>query len=723
MVAGPASGRSVFFPSGFYVIISFVFLEVDMKKGNLWQDFEPKKLFPAAMLGLVAGAIDLPLLISFGVLIFSGGLASFSTFGIGMMLFGAVIMQVIIASISSVRGMMGGPQDSPAAIMALAGVAISASMAGASDEARFATVLATIIITTVGSGLLFIVIGGFNLSRFVRFIPYPVVGGFIAGTGLLLSQGSLSVMLDSPVSITNLGMLFTIDALMRWIPGTIFGIVLLLASRRSQHILVTPALLTIATLAFYGVLWFSGVGLIEARTLGWLLGPFPAGALWKPIDFSLISQVNWMVIGNQTSNIGAAMMISVVALLLNASALELIGKEDIDLNRELITTGIANLAGGLSGSSTGYHYLGLSALPMRAGIKSRLIGFFSAAMLGSVLLFGATLLSLIPKFIVGGLLLFVGLSFLAEWVYDAIRHLPRMDYLLVLVILIIVATLGFLQGIGAGIVIAVILFVINYSRLEFVKDTLSGANYRSNMERPIEHRRVLEEKAGQIHILRLQGFLFFGTAQSLLNRIRERLRDPQMARLRYLILDFHRVSALDSSAVLSFTRLYQLAETNRIHLVVTELKPAIQKRLEQGGLIEGEDTHYKVFSSLDYGMEWCEKQILAEDSRSLIMRAASLQAQLKKVFSTPEQIERFMKYLERQEFDKGHALIKQGDPPESMYFVDAGRVSAQLAVEDGHFVRLRSMGGGTVVGEIGLYLEPDPHRDNCHRHAQRCVLS
>jgi sulfate permease, SulP family len=178
-----------------------------------------------------------------------------------------------------------------------------------------------------------------------------------------------------------------------------------------------------------------------------------------------------------------------------------------------------------------------------------------------------------------------------------------------------------------------------------------------------------------------------------------------MARMRYLILDFHRVSALDSSAVLSFTRLFQLAETNHIHLVVTELKPVIQKRLEQGGLIEGENTYYMVFPSLDYGMEWCEKQILAEDSRSLIMKAASLQGQLKKVFGTPEQVERFMKYLERQEFDKGHALIKQGDPPESMYFVDAGRVSAQLEVEDGHLVRLKSMGGGTVVGEIGLYLD------------------
>jgi SulP family sulfate permease len=103
-------------------------------------------------------------------------------------------------------------------------------------------------------------------------------------------------------------------------------------------------------------------------------------------------------------------------------------------------------------------------------------------------------------------------------------------------------------------------------------------------------------------------------------------------------------------------------------------------------------------------MEWCENRILAEDSRSLVMKAATLRAQLKKIFLAPGQIERFLKYLEREEFDKGHVLMQQGDPPEAMYFVDAGQVSAQLQVEDGQPIRLRSMGGGTVVGEIGLYL-------------------
>ena len=106
----------------------------------------------------------------------------------------------------------------------------------------------------------------------------------------------------------------------------------------------------------------------------------------------------------------------------------------MDLNRELISTGIANIAGGLGGSPVGYHMLGVSSLSFRMGISNRLVPVFAASVTGLTLLFGASLLSLIPKLIAGGLIFFVGLSFLTEWLYDAWFQLPRIDYLLVWVI-------------------------------------------------------------------------------------------------------------------------------------------------------------------------------------------------------------------------------------------------------------------------------------------------
>src|SRR6185295_11474696 len=161
-------------------------------------------------------------------------------------------------------------------------------------------------------------------------------------------------------------------------------------------------------------------------------------------------------------------------------------------------------------------------------------------------LFGASLLSLIPKLIAGGLIFFVGLSFLTEWLYDAWFQLPRIDYVLVWVILVVVGAVGFLAGVATGIIIAVVLFVVNYSRIDIIKDALTGTSYQSSTERPFEHRQLIRRVGEQIQILRLHGFIFFGTSQSLVNRVNDRISDTEHEKLHYPILDFQHVSALDS---------------------------------------------------------------------------------------------------------------------------------------------------------------------------------
>src|SRR5690242_7004971 len=254
-----------------------------------------RELLPVFSIGLVDGVIVLPLVISFAILIFSGELSTFATTGIGMVLFGGLIVQLVIGLTNSTPGIIGAPQDSPAAILGLAATAIVASMKGAPAEAKFITVVMTVILTSIISGLFFLFIGGFKLSRFVRFIPYPVVGGFVAGTGLLLVQGALGVMLGHTLSLTNLGTLLRTENLLLWIPGILFGTLVLIVSRRFNHFLAYPALLIGTVVIFYVLMWISGFLIPEMREIGLLLGPFPQGALWKPLDLSLLRQVDWKV--------------------------------------------------------------------------------------------------------------------------------------------------------------------------------------------------------------------------------------------------------------------------------------------------------------------------------------------------------------------------------------------------------------------------------------------
>src|SRR5687768_4910456 len=121
--------------------------------------FDIRQLLSVVSIGLVGGAIVLPRVISFAILIFSGELSPFAARGIGMVLFGGLIMQLIVALTSSVPGMIGAPQDSPAAVLGLAALTVAAQMEGASPEAKFITVVVMVILTSVVSGLFFVFVG------------------------------------------------------------------------------------------------------------------------------------------------------------------------------------------------------------------------------------------------------------------------------------------------------------------------------------------------------------------------------------------------------------------------------------------------------------------------------------------------------------------------------------------------------------------------------------
>lgn len=666
------------------------------------KEFQPKILLPSLTAGLIAAIVTISMEISLAALIFSGDLSQFLPGGIGLMLFGAFAVGIVIALTTSLPGMIGVPQDTPAAIVGLIGASIAVAMKGAEPNAVYATVLAAISVTSILTGIFFLLLGRFKASGFVRYIPYPVVGGFLAGTGWLLSLGAFGVMVNGGLSITHL---FSANNLVSWAPGAVFAVALLLILKRSNHFLITPGALIVATLLFYGYLLIAGIPVAEASSRGWLLGPFPSGGLYQPLTPAALALIDWSAILQNFGKIITILALSIIALLLNASALEVTVKQDIDLNRELQSAGWANLIGGLGGSPVGYQTLGMSSLAHRLGAKSRLANLISASICGLTLFFGASLISFFPKPVLGGMLLYLGLTFLSDWLIDARKSLPLLDYLLVWVILFIIATVGFLEGIAAGIFIAAALFVVSYSRVSVIKNTLDGSIYHSKVDRPKIHRDILHQHGSEIFIMSLQGFIFFGTIQGILDKLRARIADHSQGELSYIVLDFRRVTHLDSSAVFGITRLKQVAQANNILMVWTDVKPGMVKNLERGGLHDATDDTFIIKPTLDEGVEWCENRILAKrgmnDLTGFIER---VEHQIKRVFPGLQDVDRLLKYLERRELREGEVLMKQDDPAEEMYFIESGLVTIELELPNGKRMRLRSIRGGATVGEIGLYL-------------------
>ncbi len=660
---------------------------------RLRAELQPRRLVPALISGVLNGALEVALAVSFAALVFSGDLSPYLARGIGLALFSATVGVVIVTLLSSLSVSISASQSVPAAIVALAATAVAAAVA---PEAQFATVAVVIALTTLAAGLVFLFLGHFRLTGLVRFLPYPVIGGFLAGTGWLLLIGGVGIMAGRPFTFAGLGDLLATPALLRWLPGVLAGALILFLAGRVRHYLFLPAAILGVLLLFYVAVYLSGAPVAELSAGGWLLGPFPASSLLQPVGPAEWSQVDWSAVWPQAPNLLAAVGISAIALLLNATGLELSLRRDLDLNREMRSAGWANLVAGLGGGFVGYHALSLTMLNARLGVTSRLGGLLVGVVVGVALLFGGAALGLLPKMIFGALLAYLGLSLLWEWVVVAARRLPRIDYAIVVGILVIIAGVGFLQGVVVGVIAAVVMFVVSYSRSSVVKHELDGRSFASRVTRSAQARALLADVGQQAYYLQLQGFIFFGTAYGLLEGVRVRVRHTPT---RHVVLDFRQVIGLDSTALLSFDKLRQLAHDNGFTLTFAGLSPALRAQFAQGGLREEPDV-LGFTADLDHAAEWVEDQLcLMVESINEQPLDSYLQA-----IVPGEATTRLVNHLARRDVPAGATLIHQDDEPDVMYFIESGQVTAQLEQPGREPLRLETMRGGRTVGELGFYL-------------------
>ncbi|MBN1883093.1 MAG: SLC26A/SulP transporter family protein [Deltaproteobacteria bacterium] len=653
--------------------------------------------------GIIIGFTLVFLEISFAALIFSGDLSPYLAQGIGYVLFGTCAVCLVIALISSRPGIIAISQDVPAAIFSVVGVAVVAAIPH-DPESAFHTLVAVIIMTSLVSGVAFMAMGRFRLGRLVRYIPFPVVGGFLAGTGWLLASGAMGVMLGESLTFAIVPGLFRPDILLMWLPGTIFAFVVLISLRRIDHSLLVPGLIVGGVAVFYAALALTGTSIEEARSLRLLLGSMPGEGLWKLPTASFFRDVHWQVVLSQAGSIVAVLLVSVISLLFNTTGLELILKKDVDLNRELTAAGLANVVAGLGGGVVGYQTLSLSTLGSRLGPPTRILGITAALMCVVMMLFGASVLSYFPLPILGGLLMYLGLLFLTEWVYDAWFRLSKTDYLLVILILVAIAHFGFLKGVFAGLVVAALLFVVNYSKVEVAKHKLDGDSCRSPVDRSTIHQRCLDENVWMLFILKLQGFIFFGTADSLLNQVSARVDDQSQETPRFVILDFRHVSGFDASAVNSIMKMKQLAEKSGFMLVFTNLTDWMRDQLAIGGVVDETGDVVRVFSEFDYALEWCENEIIAMCLGDDGTEVSDIDVFLSRLDIDEMDIGVFLGYLERVTCRANDMVITQGAVADELYFIESGSLTVTLETEEGRSVRLRTVKSGNVVGEMGMYL-------------------
>jgi SulP family sulfate permease len=659
---------------------------------------------------LTAGMVSMLLMLcyamSLGTMIFSADLARYAELGVPTAFISCVVTALVIALMSSMRMNIAGPDGNATAFLAgvAAGVASSVRADGGTPQTILLTVLIAIALCSVVTGIILYAVGSSRRSRSLQFLPFPVVGGFLAGTGYLLLAGAFRVVTGEPLNGHAWALLTQLNWL-TWSPALLVCGLATLLSHTSKHAAVLPVTLALGVALFYVLLFAEGLSIDDARDTRLLLPRVALHPIRLP-DLHLPAllahgSIDWSAIVAHLPETLVVTSISAITILMNSTAIGAASGEDVDLNREMRAAGIANIASGMLGGMVGYQSFNRSMLNARAGATSRLAGVFAALGCLFVLAVSPDLVALFPVPVLVGLQLFMGLRLLIQWLVGAYRKLNWHEYLLVPLILCAIAFYGVVTGVVAGVIAACVMFALLYGRVSCVRMEFDGGTRTSNVERSIEATERLRELGAQVCGACLQGFLFFGTANSILQRMRERLATRGPAPIRFVILDFASTNGMDASVSVSFVKLRQLCAANDADLVLTGLPARSRELLVKTGTL---NLRIHEFATLDAGLEWVEDTLLASDSRALSCEEEDFQTMLAPHF-TPDALARLLALLDVLDLGAGQAVFRRGDPGDAMYFVEHGRVAVLLPLAGGGFLRLRSFGPGTVIGEMAVYTQ------------------
>ena len=551
-------------------------------------------------------------------------------------------------------------------------------------------------LTTALTGLLLCVLGFAHAGRAIRFVPFPVIGGFLGATGWLLITGAMQVVTDQKPMLANLGAFANAAAAAKLGATLIVAVALYLALRRSKSPFTMPGVLLAALAATYLILLLTGWSLIDAQAHGWMFRPQPVAGLVSPWQPAALRSFSWTEMPTLAGDVLAVMFVTIINFLLNTTGIEISTRTEANIDRDLKVLGVANIAAAAAGGYVSCTSLSRSILVRTAGATGRLSGLTVAAISVALLVAGPAFVGYVPKYILGGLLFFLGWGLVYQWLVQSARQLLLVDYLSLIAIALLIINWGFIAGVLTGIVIGCATFALSISRVSAIKFSFDGSEYRSSLDRGPYEQSLLADHGHEIQGMALQSYLFFGSANRLYQHVKTLLAKERQCR--FLIFDFQRVTGIDSSATQSFAQIKQAAAEAGASIVLVKLGPELERPFRSASLIADDVV---VASDLDRALELCEQAII-EAHRAEVSDSRSLRAWLSEALGDAQLADRLAEYCRRLEVQPGDVIARQGDPATSMHLILEGRVGIIVDLPEGRTARVRSLGGHTTVGEMGL---------------------
>lgn len=655
--------------------------------------------------GLAAMLVALPSAIAYGIAVFGALGPDFVARGVQAGMLGAALLGLLAPLLGGAPRLISAPCAPAAAVLAALALELQHGTHTAGVPLAPERIVWLLALVALLAGALQLAYGALGVGRLIKYIPFPVVSGYMGGVAVLIFSSQLPKFLGlqgsghgpwwnpahwQPVAVlvggvTILGVVLA-PRITKAVPAAIIG-------------LAAGVLAYFACAAWVPALRQLGQNSFVIGNVGGGLGGLSAtfAAQWtgwtavRAADFALVAL--------------PALTLSVllsVDTLKTCVVLDALTRTRHQSNRELIGQGAGNFVSALAGGMPGAGTMGATLVNRASGGHTRLSGVSEGAFVLLAFLVLGRWIAWVPIAALAGLLMVVAVR-MFEWRnFELVRQKSTLlDFAVIAAVVIVAVTSNLIAAAGAGLALSILLFIREQIRGSVIRRKITGDKFSSTQHRLPAEQAVLERCGGETTICELQGSLFFGTTDQLLTEL-----ESDLKRCRHLILDLRRVRSVDFTAAHMLEQFEAMLRERDGYLIFSRLPAALsqgqdlRRYFEQVGVMR---ENVLIFETLDDALRWAEDRILtrelpgrdeAETSLGVadfVLLRDALQGEAGAVL-TP--------CVNERNCPAGETIFRGGDRGDELFLIRRGVVRIVLPLAHGGYHNLAAFGRGNFFGEI-----------------------
>ena len=657
--------------------------------------------------GLAAMLVALPSSIAFGVLVYTALGPGYAGQGAMAGTLGAAALGLVAPFFGRTGGLISAPCAPAAAVLS----AMAAGLLSGNGQPGLApaNIPALLALTTLLSASLQIFYGLIGGGRLIKFIPYPVVSGYLSGVGVLIALGQLPKLFGLPAG-TPLVKGLTAPELWKW-PGLVVGLVTMALMAVAPYLTKKVPAGIIGLLG--GMLAYFGLALFSADLLKLPGNPLVIGSIQASGSF-------FEIVAGQAQALLAVDFAAIRLILMPALTLSVLLSIDtlktcvvLDAltrsrhhsNRELMGQGLGNLAAGLTGGIPGAGTMGPTLVNVNSGGRTARSGMFEGVFVVLALLLLNRLIAWVPIGALAGIMIVVAYRMFDKSMFRLLRNpAGRLDFAVIAGVILAALTIDLIAASGVGVAFAILLFIRDQIRGAVIRRKMYSNQVSSKTRRLAAEREVLNQHGDQGVFCELQGSLFFGTTDQLFSQL-----EPDLRTKRFMLLDLRRVQAMDYTAAHLFEQMQAQLEERGGQLLFSGMPSALLDRrnfehyLSQLGIVR-KGGGVMISETLDGALEWMEERIL--EAAGVTKKSAEQLLEIRdfELFHgfDAQTLGKLAACLRELSVPQGQKVFAKGDQGDEIFLVRRGSVRILLPLEGGKRHHLATIGRGDFFGELAF---------------------